>query len=355
MKLKRQAIVIEKPIHVRSRGRFRAVVHTGHECDQFGNITKHGLILRETPFGNNKITNTGFSKLLSNTFSAMVMVAGAGNTAPDEDDTSLVSYLGKSNTVATWTTTRNTVPDGNNEVWWRVTARVTFAPSSMGGGAVNVAEAGITTGVAVGSVNSSTPVSARGLLVDGSDLPTTVSVDNAVEYLDIIWEYTEWVDASVTGVVSLDIDGVPTDFDYEVRPYYFDNTGGSFNYAGWAPPGSMSLPGFAPIANKSGYPRQYAIAAFAGPIGAITGNVLGASAVIDIPTAVSVDAYVANSKQRTFRTTWLPTEANIAGGGIGAIKMTLGHANFQVGFSPKIAKINTKQLDLYWTYAMANR
>ena len=354
MKLKTQEIIVP-PIRVRSRGRFRAVVHTGHEYDQFGNITRHGLILRETPFGNNKITNTGFSKLLSNTFNSMVMVAGAGNTAPAEGDTSLVSYLGKSSTVATWTPSRNTVPDGSNEVYWRVTARVTFAPSSLGGGSVNVAEAGITTGVAVGSVNSGTPVSARGLLVDGGGLPTTVSVDNAVEYLDIIWEYTEWLSASVTGIVSLDIDGVPTNFDYEVRPHWFDNTGGSFNFGGWQNPGSMTIPGYNPNNSKSGYASSYATCAYAGPLGAITGNFLGSSSATNTPTAMASDAYVADSKQRTFRTTWLPTEANIAGGGIGAVKVNLGHSVFQVGFSPKIAKINTKQLDLYWTYAMANR
>lgn len=347
--------IVMPPVKVRSRGRFRAVVHTGHTYDNFGNVIKHGIILRETPFGNNKITLTGFSKLLQNTFNSMVMVAGQGNTAPSEGDSSLASYIGKSSTVATYTTTRNVVPDVNNEVYWRVTARVTFAPGSMGGGSVNVSEAGITTGVAVGSVNSSTPVSARGLLVDGSNNPTTVSVNNAVEYLDIIWEYTEWVKASVTGSVNLTIDGVVTAFDYEVRPHYFDNTGGSFNFHGWQNAGSMTIPGYAPNASKSGYPASGATCAFAGPLGAITGNFLGNSSAANVPTAMATDAYVTNSKQRTFRTTWLPTEANIAGGGIGAIKINLGHAVFQVGFTPKIAKINTKQLDIYWTYSMANR
>ncbi len=347
--------IMLKPVLVRSTGRFRAVVHTGHEYDQFGNITRHGLILRETPFGRNKITLGGFARLLANTASTMVMVAGAGNTTPTEADTVLASYLGKSNTVATQATTRNTTPNVDGDVMWRTTYRITFGPSSMGGGSVNVAEAGVSFGTAVGSVNSSTQLSARGLLVDGGGLPTTVSVNNATEYLDIIWEYTEWVPASTTGIVSLTIDGVPTNFDYEVRPHYFDNVGGSFNFHGWQNAGSLAIPGYATNNSKSGYPASGATCAFAGPLGVITGNALGNSTAANVPTAMATAAYVAGSKQRTFTCTWLPTEANIAGGGIGALKVNLSHAVFQVGFSPKIAKINTKQLDLGFTFAMANK
>lgn len=342
-----------KPVPIRATGRFRAVVHTGHKYDKFGNIVEHGRILRETPFGRNKITLTGFSNLLQDLAGSLAMVAGAGNTTPTEGDGTLVSYLGKSATAASVATTRNTVADVNNEVWWRTTYRVTFGPSSLGGGSVNVAEAGIVLNVGFGSINSSTPVSARGLLVDGGGLPTTVSVNNAIEYLDIIWEYTEWLKASVTGTVTLNIDGVNTVHDYEVRPYYLDNVGGSFNYGGWQSIGSMTLAGYAPNAAKSGYLFQYATCAFAGPLVAITGHPLTSTAA-NVPTAFNSAAYVAGSKQRTMTLTWLPLEANIAGG-IGMVRVNLGHSNWQVSFSPKIAKINTKQLNLMFTYAMANR
>lgn len=345
--------IMLEPVAVRARGRFRAIVHTGHKFDQFGNIVEHGRVLRETPFNNNKITLTGFSNILQNLGGSMTMVAGAGNTTPTEGDGTLVSYLGKSATAASVVTTRNTVPDGNNEVWWRTTYRVTFGPSSMGGGTVNVAEAGIVLNVGFGSVVASTPVSARGLLVDGGGLPTTVSVNNAIEYLDIIWEYTEWLKASVTGTVTLSIDGVDTVHDYEVRPYNFANTGGSYNYGGWQNIGSMTLAGYAPNASKSGYPRTYATWAWAGPLIDITDASVGA-VTADIPTSFGSSAYVTNSKQRTMTLTWLPLEANIAGG-IGAVRVNLGHSNWQVSFNPKIAKINTKQLNLMFTYAMANR
>lgn len=345
---------IEITVPIRCEGRYRAIVHTGHEFDEFGNITKFGEVLRETPFGKNIITLIGFSKILQNQGGSMVMVAGSGNTAPVEGNTTLVAYLGKSNTIATQATTRNVSPDVNNEVWWRTTYRFSFGPETLGAGAINVAEAGISTAVSINSVTSSTTLLSRGLLVDGAGNPTTVSLNATTEFLDIIWEYTEWVKASVTGSVNLTIDGVVTSHSYEVRPYYFDNVGGGYNYSGWADAGSLSIPGYSTNNSKSGYPLSAATCAFAGPLVAITGNGLGNAAAANVPNLMSTDAYVTNAKNRTFRTTWVPTEANIAGG-VGVVRPNLGHAQFQVSFTPKIAKIDTKQLDLYWTFAMANR
>ncbi|MGH8053580.1 MAG: hypothetical protein ACREP4_06645 [Stenotrophomonas sp.] len=343
-----------KPIKVRSTGRFRPVVHTGHVYDRFGNIVQFGRILREAPFGRNKITLPGFARLLQGTASTMVMVAGQGNTPPQETDTVLASYKGKTATVVSQVTTRSTIPNANNEVYWRTVYRMTFGPGSLGGGNVNVAEAAISFGTSLSGVGAGTQVGARGLLVDASTNPTAIAVNNAVEYLDIIWEYTEWVPASVTGTVSLTIDGTPTNFDYEVRPYYFDNLGGSYNYAGWGPATNLVIPGYSPNAIKSGYGSQYASNAAAGPIGAITGDALRGPPAANIPFSMTTDAYVANSKQRTFRMTWLPLEGNIAGG-IGLVHVNLGHSDWQIGFTPKIPKISTKQLDLLFTYAMANR
>lgn len=352
MNRKKISPICLKPVLVRSMGRFRAVVHTGHEYDKFGNITRHGIVLRETTFGRNKVTLTGFNKVLQNQGGSLCMVAGSGNTTPTEGDTVLASYLGKTQTFASSSTTRNTTPDGNGDVWWRMTKRCTFGPSSMGGGSVNVSEAAIVTNVSFGSINSSTPVNARGLLVDDMGNPVSVSVNNATEYLDIIWEYTEWVPSSVTGVVSLDIDGVATDFDYEVRPYYFDNQGAQYSSDGWANAAASSWPGYSPVGDST-YGWDDASNVFAGPLVAITGDGLGNGTRANLPIFTS-NAYVNNSKQRTMNLTWLPLNANIAGG-IGVVRVNLGHTSWQVGFDPKIAKVNTKQLDLQFTHAMANK
>lgn len=337
---------------IKVTGKYRAVVHTGHEYDKFGNVTKFGEVLRETPFGPNVITLTGFGRILQNQATGGVMVCGTGNTAPVEGDTTLVAYAGKTNTLSSQATTRNTTPDGSGLVWWRITTRCTFLPGSMGGGSVNVAEAGFVHNVAFGSVNSSSAVSSRGLLVDGGGSPTTISINNAIEYLDIIWEYTEYIDASATGVVSIDVDGVPTNFDYEVRPYYFDNTGGSFNYGGWQPAGNLSIPGYGPIGDGT-YSWAYASNVFAGPITPITGNGLGAGSKANLPT-MSSDAYTSGDKHRIFHTTWIPNQANIAGG-IGVVRCNLGHTSWQVSFSPKLDKTDLKQLVLDWRLDMANQ
>ncbi len=340
------------PVAIHSRGRYRAIVHTGHKYDKFGNIVEFGKTLRETPFGKNIITYTGFSQILQNQSGNLVMVLGSGNTTPAIGNTTLVSYLGKSATLASQSTTRNTTPDVNNEVWWRTTYRVTFGPGSLGGGSVNVAEAGIVANVGLGSVTSSSPVLSRGLLVDNVGSPTTVSVNNAVEYLDVIWEYTEWLKASDTGSVDLTIDGVVTTFSYEVRPYYFDNVGGSFNYGGWSDAGSLTLPGFS-IYGSGTYTNPWLSNVFAGPLVAITGDGLGGGTYSNIPI-ITTDAYVPNSLERTLKMTWLPIYGNISGG-IGVFRVHLGHTCWQVSFSPKIAKVSTKQLDMFWSFSMANR
>lgn len=339
------------PVQVASRGRFRAVVHTGHEYDEFGNITKFGEVLRETPFGNNKITLIGFDRAFLNQGGGLCMVAGAGNATPTESDTVLVSYLGKTQTFATASTTRSTTPDANGDVWWRCTKRMTFGPGSLGGSSVNVAEAGIVTNVGFSSINSSTPCTARGLLVDGSNNPTTVSVNNDYEYLDIIWEYTEYVKASVTGTVTLTIDGVSVVHDYEVRPYWFDNEGGAYNYGGWVGVGSTGWgPNISPVGDST-YTWDYASNCFTGAITAITGNNLGGGTRADIPIQ-TLGGYTNGSKQRSVAFTWLPLKGNK---NITVIRANLGHTSWQVSYDPPIAKINTKQLDLQFVLSYANK
>ena len=342
---------IKIPVAVRAQGRFRAVVHTGHEYDEFGNITKFGKVLRETPFGNNKITLIGFDRAMLNQGGNLCMVAGAGNTAPSESDTVLVSYLGRTQTFATSSNARSTIPDGNGDVWWRCTKRMTFGPGSMGGVNVNVSEAGIVTNVNLDGINSSTQLTARGLLVDGSNNPTTVSVNNAVEYLDIIWEFTEYVKASVTGTVTLTIDGVGVVHDYEVRPYWFDFTGASYTAAGWANVGNTDWgPYISPVGDSTYYWNE-ASNCFTGAITAINGNNLGDGTRGDIPIQ-AVGAYTNGTKQRSVAFTWLPLRGNKD---ITVIRANLGHTSWQVSYDPPIAKVNTKQLDLQFVLSYANK
>lgn len=343
--------MIDIQTNIKCTGRYRAIVHTGHTYDEHGDIIEEGKVLRETPFGKNVITLAGFGRILQNTASNGAMVVGSGNAAPTESDTTLETYLGKTTTVASWVTTRNTVPDEDGYVWWRITGKCTFAPGVLGSTPVNVAECGIAHGSG-SSTNGATQVTSRGLLVDEEGDPTTVSVDPTIEFLDIEWEYTEWIKASSTGTVSIDVDGVPIEYDYEVRPEYFDNVGGSFTYGGWANADSLTIPGYNPIGDGT-YTWAYVSNVFSGPITAITGKNLGNGVRDNIPTTTS-DAYVSSSKQRDFTLTWAPANANIVDG-VGVVRVHCGHTCWQVAFSPKLDKTLNKRMSLNWRVSMDNK
>lgn len=332
-------------IEVKAQGRFRAIVHAGHEYDEHGNVVKFGEVLRETPFKNNKITLTGFSRILQGQGGSFAIVIGDGNATPAESDTTLASYLGKSNTIVSASTTRNVTPDVNGYVTWTMKKRVTFVPGSLGGGTHNIAEAATITNVSFSSVNGSTLVNSRGLLVNGSDVPTTTAVNNDYEYLDIEWEYTEWIPASVTGVVSLNINGVVTDHDYEVIPWYFDNT--SDISAPWVNAPSQYWPWFDTAGNPS-----YGTKPFSGAIGGITG--LGAYGDDDDVAVITTDSYVSDSKQRTMKFTWLSAKAN-GYDGIDYIRAFCGHTGWKVSYDPPLAKVEGLQLDLNFKLSYANK
>lgn len=358
------AVTVQHEVAIKCRGRFRAIKHTGHTFDELGNVVKYGDVIEETPFGDNKITLTGFNRMLGRTatlggsgsMGTVIFVAGSGNTTPAESQSTLVSYVGKSNTHVSTTTTRNVTPDVNGNVMWRVTMRVTFNPGSLGTGSKNIAEAGIVMeSIAIGSVNGSTLVGARGLLVDGGGSPTTVSVNADVEYLDLIWEYTEWVPASVTGSVTLVIDGSNVVHSYEVRPCWFDNVGGSYNNRGWKDVGALTGPALSAVSSVGAYDKANSnTAVFDGPLGALYGaNPSGTYADANVPTSMQLQVYTTDSKYRDVQLVWTPLYGNVAGG-IGAVRVHLSHSQWQVSYSPKIAKVNTKQLNLVFRISMAN-
>lgn len=342
---------------VQSTGRFRAVVHTGHVCDELGNILRHGVILRETPFGRNKITLKGFEEILKGDV-VFAMVAGSGNAAPSEANTTLGAYKGKTNTHVSTVTTRSTTVDGDGYVWWRTTYRVTFNPGSLGMDPVNIAEAGIILQSDYSGADASTPVLARGLLVNDVGSPTTVALNAAIEYLDLIWEYTEYVKASVTGTTNHTIFGDVIAEDWEVRPAFFENTGGSYNGKGWKNAPSLVVPGYYPVVATYGdwedAPTQARSTNGLGALNSAPLNDSGVAFGLRTCNAHVADDYVSASKQRTSTATWLPTRANITGG-IQSFIVNCGHTQWQVSYDPKFDKTDDDQLDLNFTLSMANK
>ena len=331
-----------------ARGRFRAEVHTGHFYKD-GELVELAKPTQQTPFGKNTITLSGIAYLLDNG-STITMQAGDDNTPPAETDVALGHLLGSTTNHVSTSTSRNTTPDVDGNVTWTATYRYTFNPGALGSVPVNVAEAGI---------KLDTSFVAHGLLVDDTDTPTTVSVDPTFEYLDLIWELTFYVPASVTGTATFSILGVDTSTNWEVRPAFFGNTGGSYNYKGWADASAGYVPGFSSIWTSLIYDGTDAATQVRSTngLGALTSSPANDSGLTNaqrVPTSAIRNTYVTDSKERTMKLVWLPDRANISGG-IQSVLVNCAFSHWQISYSPKLAKTSDYQLNLEFKLTLHNK
>lgn len=339
-------------VGVKHCGRYRAVVHTGHTFDEAGNLIKEGAVLRETPWGENKITLGGFEAMLTTYGTIYIgMVAGLSNTAPAESDTTLGSYKGYTFEFVSQTRTINATPDGEGYVTCKLTYRFTFSPGQLGSGPMNIAEAGVV--VRAGTPNATTPVLSRGLLVDGSGNPTAVPYNATDEYLDLYWEYTCYVPAEVTGVVSITVDGAPTNFNYTVRPMLFTTYWMNVSPNGYLPAWRFNV-------NNDNANPQFSSNASGNVPGDLNGQPSGAFSATNTPS-ITYGSYTSGSKARSLTFSWTPPQGNIAGG-IATVCLSgtsaggSDHtAKFQVGYSPKLPKDSDRVMSLNFTLSMANK
>lgn len=331
-------------------GRYKAVAHTGHLFDDEGNIIKEGEVLRQSDWGKNKITLAGFDAMLTNNGGVQIrMAAGVGNATPSESNTTLQNYVGFTNNFISNTVTKNNVPDVDGLVTVTYLYRFTFNPGQLGSSPINVAEAGAIS--ISGTPSASTPVYSRGLLVDGSGNPVAVPYDPTVEYLDLYWEVTFYVPAEVTGIVSLTVDGVATNFDYKVRPMLFSTY--------WLRRGGQYLPGIYFNAGSNPNP-EFSTSCIGSVLGSLDGKPAGTYAVANNPT-VALGTYVNGSKQRSISLQWAPSAGNIAGG-IQTVTLSgsdLGGGSqcqpFQVQYDPKLPKDTDHSMTLGFVLSMGNK
>lgn len=344
-------------------GRFQAIVHTGHIFDANGEFVGYKSIKQQSALSKNTIVLRGFNSFLSligsnNGTWRMSCVAGTGNTAPNESNTTLAAYAGVCSTWTTYARTFNT-NTAALPLFWRHTFRFTFNSGAFGAGSVNLAEAGIAQVTNdLSEANGSTPLLARGLLVDGGGSPTTVTVSPS-DILDIVYELTFNLPYDATGSVTINIDGTPTSISYTVRPALLSN-GGSFAWTeargvfGSSPPTSeavlLSFIGSAPETSTI----------WGRGTGASNGVLQGVTTVPtntgggDVEyTTGSFSTYVTDSKQRDLNASWGLTKAN-ATGGINVFLVDFGNFMFQVSLGTALNKISTKQLDMTFRIAFAN-
>lgn len=345
------------PHNIGVSGRYRAVVHTGHTYDETGQVNGYKEVLQETPFGKNLMTRLFFTDILNNVFLVDgVIVAGAGNTTPTETDSNLTSYLGKCSTCVIDSTQVGDVPGVDGMVYLRTTFRATFNPNSLGtSGSVNVAEGGVAKG-SLYEIYSTTPLYSHGLLVDDLGNPTTVSVQVATEYLDLFWEYTRYFKMEDSGTVTIDIDGVPTEHTWVMRPSNWQLRESSATTT-WhdesVNSGTISFVSPCCPGTNGDNHNTSSTGLRSGPLGTL--EQFASGTIYPMNSATVMAANPSLPKQRSWNLLFTTTNGNVPGGA-GALQITGGSFTpvWQISFNPPLAKDTTKQLNLYITCYMDN-
>lgn len=347
--MKDDSNVVEFSKSIGFSGRYWAVVHDGK-----------GNVLRKTEPGPNVLTVHFFNTLMEQLSpSDGTPVVGAGTGAPSESDTTLGSYLGKCNTVELYgVQTYIDIPDVDGYLYQRQTYVAHYLPGRLGSGTKNIAEAGLA-GASISSTTSSTTLYSRGLLVDGSGTPTTISYDATNEYLDVYWELTRWVKAETTATVSLDILGTPTDHDFVIRPSNWRQLTNGANSVWYMPSANVNGLSFNNLCVNPNGGGGYNTATYAcsGPIGTHTQYPTG---TVYTRTSSTKQAFSVN-KERDWILSWGPTAGNVSGG-IGAINLAGTNSgnngvgsSWQMSISPKIAKDSMKSFNLRIRFTMGNK
>lgn len=272
----------------------------------------------------NLITNGGLERLGtagSGDVIAYVQV-GTGSAAPANTDSALANWLAGTNRNYA----RASAYGGNPTYHTEVTYTWQF---DQGVAAGNLSEVGV-------GWASSGSLFSRALIVDGSNNPTTITVQ-AIEFLTVTYKLRMYPPtADVSGTITLD--GV--DYDYIIRPGYAgSNSWGSHGFKAY------------------GYSSDSSAYSYTGDIGAMTAGPTGTvSGVLSVPVA----AYSAGSYKRTLDIDAGINSWNLAGG-IRSVQLFLqGYGGesqmaWQCQFDPKIPKDNTKELSLTFDVSWARK
>lgn len=262
----------------------------------------------------NLITNVGLDLLAASGGSAQYLglcCVGSGNTAPSNGDTALVALVASTSTVNA--TSASAQP--SSPYFGTRTNTYRFA---MGAAAGNLAEIGI------GHI--ATNLFSRALILDGGGSPTTITVLSS-EFLDCTYTFEVIVPlVDVTGTVT--IAGVSTAYTLRAA-------------------NSTSVNAWCPAQGGTGMGAQ-GITAFSGAIGAITTMPAGTPVSND---SIATASYTPGSLLLDSTGTFGLNSSNFGAGGVQSAMSRCGDfsegmGDFQVGFTPAIAKDNTHIMTL---------
>lgn len=279
-------------------GRFRLVVRKADTLEP----------VQDTGWMNNLILNAGLNRMGDSTYGNYCQV-GAGNIAPNVDQTQLSAHIaGTNSTTGNSNGRQSSAPYFG---WARRTYR-------FGAGAA----AGTLAEVGIGWGGDGATLFSRALIVDTSGVPTTVTVLSD-EVLDVTYElrtYPDLVDKAFTTNIS------------GVEHSCILRAGAVTSDSNWSPT-------FGAVVHSS-WPRV-----FNGSIGPITGSPNGTNTHT---TNRNNQPYVEDSFELVMGSSWSLTQGNVAGG-ISAFAFPANNCGYwQVSFDPPIDKDSTKTMTLVY-------
>lgn len=302
-------------------------------------LTVHGgrrgrMVLAEF---DNLITDAGLNDIFASTSGSGCSraVLGTGTTAPAVTDNALaVPGPATTTTQRGWSTTSPTYTAGPPDY----TSDYTTLRFAVGVATGTWTEVGMTRDISPFILFS------RALIVDSGGSPTSITV-LADETLDVTYTMRVYPPTDdVLGSVTLE----GTSHDFIIRPH-------QANAANWTAYRAVVVAGYAGrtatgALNTGIYDGAIGSRTAIGPSGA------SSSASVDL----TASAYSSGSFQRSFEVKWDLNRANIAGG-IKSMTITPKSASdypglgYQIEFTPKIPKTNTKILRLNFTAGFARR
>lgn len=366
-------MTIQVAAHIGSKGAFQAIRHKGHKFDADGNIVEFGEVIEQTELSPNLMTKLGFDYLLGRGGAPgndVVFACDTVNSDFTEDDTVMGAANGYSTNqptqfVLSQMVASNTNP-ANGPLFRTIRHRRSFQPGAFGASAVNLTRAGV-----ICMTWNYTNANARvGWLLAGARFkdtggnPVTISVQPD-EFLDVVWDHTEFYEYDATGAFVIETDGVPVDYTYKVRPASMFSNGSSANdYASW---GGLSTvnnsmsPNIAfgsravPSNGGTSY-RTVTLNRYSSGLSVVTERPTGAllSAANSSPSVLTANSLVNGSKQRSYKMQWPLARANEPTGlNIFLMGFSQG-GDWQFEITPPIVKNNTKQLELTLQLSMSN-
>lgn len=315
-----------------------------------GNVVEETpWIVEETPWCKNLLTFPFFNNAFTANSYLKGCVVGTGTATPAESDTSLASYLASTTDQQSLTTTRNYTVSPR---YVSYAVRFRFGEGVAAG---NVSEVGVVTSSTAGSItiNSGTPISSRARVTDGGGNPTSITV-LPDEFLDVVWELYVYAHEDVIGSVTLDINGVPTNYDFTMRSigmntiqYWYGGPSSTTNTGGRLPDGRPSVGTSTGEGTSSIISQDTSLLAYDGTptrMSGATGNF----------TTRTLDSYTSDSKQLDVVIRVPLDNGNIAAPGFRSVILQQHHAAHQILFDDYILKSNLEVFELDFTIQWGN-